>query len=430
MPDLDERLDERLGAARADLLSQIKALELDDIRRRARTIRRRRHSVVAGAALAFVMAVSLGVVLLGNMPSNQQPQPGGTPTPTLVPQGPVWRGGGLTLYGLSRPWLELPGRITAVEFADSGHGYAVVADCQQNTPGCLISFAVTTDAGNTWSAPQPPVRQLPQAPNVIPVGDEGVVLRAGAEAWFSDNGGRTWRPTEVPANPPLVDRIAAGARLVLDDTGTGCTARRVDVWQPSGQLGQLRVQPGFDVCWVASEPAADGSWWVGGVDHSGGQAVPVAAVTRNEGRSWRPQWFPAVAAHPGAWVRVSTLGGDAFATIVGVTVDATDPASLTVYGSYRRPANGEGFQPYGDGPGLGILAGDLVPLLDGRLVAASTEHWMVSEQDGKGFKAAVGMPAAARVQRTGPYWAAYDLFLSGWVAISADGETWHKLPLK
>ena len=190
------------------------------------------------------------------------------------------------------------------------------------------------------------------------------------------------------------------------------------------------MQPGFDVCWVASEPAAGGSWWVGGVDHSGGQAVPVAAVTRNEGRSWLPKRFPAVAADPGAWVRVSTLGGDTFATIVGATADGKDPTALTVYGSYRLPGAGEVFQPYGDGPGLGILAGDLVPLLDGRLVAASKKSWMVSDQDGKGFKAAGGgVPDVARIQRTGPYWAAYDLFHGGWVAISADGETWRKLPL-
>ncbi len=433
MPELDERIDERiderLGAARADLLSQIKPLELGDIRHRARTIRRRRHRVFAGAALAVVMAVSTGVVLLANRPINQQPQPSETPTPTMVRQGPVWRGSGLTLNGISDPWLDLPGRISAIEFADGQHGYAVLADCHQDTPGCLISFAMTTDAGKTWSAPQPPVQQLPQPPSLLTVGDQGVIIRAGAEAWFSDNGGRTWRPTEVPADPPLVDRIAPGARLVLDDPGTDCTTRTVDVWQPSGQLGQLLNQPGFDVCWVGSEPAADGSWWVGGVDHSRGQAVPVAAMTRNGGRSWLPQRIPAVAADPGAWVRVSTLGGDAFATIVGAAADDKDPTSLTVYGSYRLPAAGEVFQPYGDGSGLGILDGDLVPLLDGRFVAASRENWMVSDQDGMGSKDAGAMPDLAGVQRTGPFWAAYNLFLSGWVAISADGETWHKLPL-
>ena len=218
MPDLDERIDERLGAARADLLSQIKALELDDIRRRARSIRRRRHSVVAGAALAFVVAVSAGVALLGTRPINQQPQPGETPTPTMVPQGPVWRGGGLTIHGLSEPFLDLPGQISAVEFADDQHGYAVLADCHQDTPGCEISFAVTTDAGHTWGGYRPPIGRPPQPPALLTIGDEGVLIWAGAMAWFSDNGGGTWRLTDVPADPPLVDRIAAGARLVLDDT--------------------------------------------------------------------------------------------------------------------------------------------------------------------------------------------------------------------
>jgi hypothetical protein len=264
-------------------------------------------------------------------------------------------------------------------------------------------------------------------PDLITVGDDGVLLRDGRSTWISADGGRHWAPGESPADPPLIGAPADGSVLILggaDSTGAGCVARPVDVWQPGGLLRRLDKQPKLDACWIASAPAADGSWWVGGTAQGGG--APMVAVKRRDA-DWAHYFLPAVPGVSGAWAEVSTIGGEAFATVVSASADDKDPPSHTVHGIYRLRVGSTEFQPYGDGSSLGIIAGALVPLWDGRLTAASKDVWLVSKSDGTGFDLARGPSSVLRIKRTGPYWAAFDLFRGGWVAISTDGVTWRKL---
>jgi hypothetical protein len=75
------------------------------------------------------------------------------------------------------------------------------------------------------------------------------------------------------------------------------------------------------------------------------------------------------------------------------------------------------------------LAGEPVPLLDGRLLVAGTDHrWYLSEDDGRTFTQADGtLPVVGRISRTTAGYVAYDLFGGGWAAFSVDGSTWRKL---
>jgi len=135
-----------------------------------------------------------------------------------------------------------------------------------------------------------------------------------------------------------------------------------------------------------------------------------------------------VAGTPGAWAEVSPLGSEAFAVVVSPAEDTKYPGSHLVHAIYRLRLDGSAFERYGDGSSLGIIAGDLVPLYDGRLTAASKTKWMVSGPDGADF-ADVGLPDIGRIQRSGPYWVVYRLFLGGWPAISTDGMRWEKVHL-
>ncbi len=423
MPDLDERLND----ARADLLRQIKAPELSDIRHRARSIQRRRRGVAAAAAFACVIAVGTGVVLNGGGRADRvPPQPASTAEPA-----PVYRGGGLTLLGVSggllnKNLLDLPGLVQDVEFANAQRGYALSSDCDPGESPCHIGFATTTDAGMSWTQLGPPVEVMPRVPDLITVGDDGVLLRDGRSSWFSPDG-LNWTTGESQGDPPPIGTPAEGSVLVLsgdDTTGDGCVARPVDAWQPGGLLRRLAKQPKLDVCWIGAAPAADGSWWVGGTTQGGG--APIVAVKRRGDADWGHYFLPAVPGVHGAWAEVSTVGSEAYVTVVSPAVADKYPLSRIVHAIYKLPFGSSEFQPYGDASSLGIIDGALVPLLDGRLTAASKETWLVSKADGTGFDLSRGPSSVVRIKRTGPYWAAYNLFLGGWVALSTDGETWTK----
>jgi hypothetical protein len=77
------------------------------------------------------------------------------------------------------------------------------------------------------------------------------------------------------------------------------------------------------------------------------------------------------------------------------------------------------------------VAGEPVPLVDGRLLIASRSHWYLSSDDGATFTKAEGnLPWVGRLARTRAGYVAYDLFQSGWAAFSSDGSTWRKFPVR
>jgi hypothetical protein len=356
---------------------------------------------------------------------------------------PTWAGGGLTLLGLFPPVLDLPGTLRDVEFVDARTGYALavgcpdagqpcdvaLAGCPDAGRPCELALATTKDGGETWTRRSLPVGSMVQLPSLIPLGDGGLVLAGGDTSWFTPDDGRNWHDMGQVPIPSGADSIPENGRLWLGGAAAGCVGRKIDVWSagsvlsPIPRLARLTNQPPMDVCWVAPAPAADGTWWVGGIAR-GGARTPVVAMS--DGRTWTLKPLPA-AGTAEAWAQVSTLGSETFATVVSTQGDA---GVLRVHGIYRYDVASRAFRPYGDTQGFDTLVGDLVPLLDGRLVAAH-DGWWVSRQDGTGFHAAEGsMPWVRRVQRTGVGWVAYDLFQAGWAAWSDDGVTWHKIHVR
>jgi Photosynthesis system II assembly factor YCF48 len=394
MPDTD--LERDLTRARAALLDAIQQPPLDQISGRATTLRRRRRAVRGGTALVAVMAV--GVALLRPWAGSPDATPPPADTP---PSGPVYADAGITINGLTQAVSalpDLPGGITDVEFADADHGYLLTTQ---------RVFASTNDGGFTWQRQTVPAE----------AGDDLILFPNGQLALsngvVSADRGRSW------SLPPRHDAAAAGK----DDLLHLGPQHTVQIWSPEhGYRGD--VHPPLTVSWVAARPTADGIWWVGGTT-SDGTDKPVLASSRDGGRTWQTVPLEAPSGQP----QLSVLGRDAYAIVLGA--DRTIEAIL-----YSADA-GKTFTPTRTGGGgePSTLAGDAVPLLDGRLLVTTTSHgWYVSDDHGATFQQASGtLPVVGALRRTWAGYVAYDLFggePAGWAAFSSDGSTWRKLHIR
>jgi photosystem II stability/assembly factor-like uncharacterized protein len=390
----DTELEHDLARARTDLLDDIRQPPLDQIAGRASRLRRRRRATRTATALAAVVAV--GVTLL--RPWAGSPEATIPPADTR-PSGPVYAAAGITINGLiaGMPTIpDLPGAIVDVEFTDADHGYLLTS---------APEFARTEDGGFTW------LRQITPAEP----GDELIAFPGGQVALsgsnhLSSDGGRSWRPA------PTRGAQAAGRGELLR-LGPG---NSVQIWSPEHGL-RGNVHPPITVSWVAARPTADGVWWVGGTTNDGSDR-PALASSRDGGLTWRP--VPLAA--PSGQAQVSVLGRHAYAVVLGAertiravlhSTDSGRTFTLTRTGGTAEPAT---------------LAGEAVPLLDGRLlVTTSAQKWYVSDDDGATFvEANGGLPAVGPLQRTWAGYVAYDLFggePAGWAAFSSDGSTWRKL---
>jgi photosystem II stability/assembly factor-like uncharacterized protein len=422
MPDLDQEF----GAARRDLLALIEVPELASVQTRARRLRRRRRAI-AGAAAALLLLAGTGTVLTGfGRPGTTGVDVAVSPprTATEAASG-IWRGGGLTVVGLTSQVLDLPGEVRDVQFADRDRGYALAAECPRTEGSCTITIATTTDGGRTWTTPDwlAPPRAVTAGgmPALVPVG-QGVVL-AGTESWYASGQSRGFMQTGRLQGGLAV--IPSGARLLAGEgPDSRCVPGPVEVWLPDGWRAVLTNQPDMAVCRVAPAPTASGAWWVGGA--VGGR--PAVGVSRDAGTTW--QVVPLPAAPAGSWAQISTLGGHVYATVVHRRDGDPRRETLTMRAIYRS-VDGGPFVAYLDGEAAGSsMIGEVLPLLDGRLVTAGPT-WQVSAAAGKAFEPAGGvLPWVHRLQRTPGAWIAYDLFDAGWVAISHDGSVWQKINIR
>jgi hypothetical protein len=388
MPDLRERL--------ADLLDDVEQPPLEEVAGRARTLRRRRRAARAGAALVAVVAVAVLLVrpLSGNPDAEVPPAGGATPT------GPVYADLGITINGLVHEAPDLPGAIQDVEFVDPDHGYVMTTSLQ---------FASTQDGGLTWQRHPLPIDATD--PVIVLFGNG--VLALLPEGEISDDGGQTWRRPQTRPAP----QAAAGR----DDLLRLGLQRAIEVWSPrDGYRGNLANQPAITVDWVAKRPTADGAWWVGGYTASG----PALAVTRDGGRTWQVRQLDAPV---GGSAQVSVLGHHAYAVVLG--------GDRKILAILHSADGGQTFTRTRTGGEPATLAGEAVPLLDGRLlVTTTTQHWYVSKDDGATFAEADGsLPMVGRIRRTWAGYVVYDLFgpaPAGWAAFSSDGSTWRKLHVR
>jgi hypothetical protein len=403
---MGDGLDRQLATTRDCLQRQIRQPELARVRARADQLRHRRAGLTGAASvLALVLVIGLAAVFVGGL------HRGPEPVATSGPDGSRWSGGGLTVFGLNGPVLDLPGTLADVEFADPDDGYALAVDCPADP--CTLALAGTNDAGHTWTREALPTTTARAAdvPRLMAV-DGGLFLAGPDTAWYRPTGGTGWQ--SVANADPDLEAVPAGGRLGLwpDTCGGDLLA-----WQSSGRRARLAGAPGLTVCSVAVRPGADGAWWVGGRQDD----APTVAVSRDDGRTWIVIRLPA---GPGTAV-LSALGNRVFATVVTERGGDPYPETLTVPAVYRSVDSGP-FTPYLTTPAT--LIGDVVPLLDGRLLAAGPD-WQLT--DGSAFTPVGGsLPWLRRFARTPGAWVAYDLFRGGWAAVSTDGVTWQKLNLR
>ncbi len=405
MPELETRL----AREREGLLDAIEQPPLERIGARAATIRHRRQARRVGAVLA-VVAVA-GFVGLRPWSDDSKPPQVADPNPS---PGVVYTDAGITINGLTgEGHLDVRGWVTDVEFADPDNGYALV-QCRDGEDPCPASLTRSTDGGVTWQlATLPADTAQRDATDQRPALDihafpDGRVVVAG---YVSTNGAQTWQAVGHATGPAT--NVGTGQLLRLGGGGA------VEVWSSMyGNRGELVVQPkGMTVTWVAGAPTATGGWWVGGTRDGG----PAVAVTRDGGRTWEVHALDAT----GSTAQVSVLGEYVYATVLGPKREISAIFLSTDSGQrFTRTTSGPVTTPGG-------LAGEVVPLLDGRLLVVGTDHrWYLSEDDGRTFTQADGsLPQIGRIVRTPAGYVAHNLFGSGWAAFSADGSTWRKLQL-
>lgn len=410
-------LDERLGAARARLLDEIDQPDLAAVTARAAVLRRRRRAGRAGAALLALVAV--GALVTRPWPDRGAPvAPATSPTPTPTSAN-IYLDLGLTVNGLvtGQRITELPGDVRDVEFVDPDRGWVLAGECPKGAGTCRLTLAGTEDGGLTWRVA--PISTGPTGgdpPDLVTLGPDTLVLHwpAGPSS-LSTDGGATWRAAPA-ASGPAPTTIGVHDRLLLRRGGSGCAGSVVELWQAGrGNAGPVASPPPLDVCWVGTVRSAEGGWWVGGT-LPGGRAA--AAVSYDGGARWQRYEFDGEAGS----ARVATLGAQAYAAVVDATGALRGIYHSTGRGSqFARTWRGGG-EPY-------TLGGELVPLLDGRLlVTDGTDRWFVSATGGQSFTRAAGLPSrVGRLARTQAGYVVYNVVADGWTAFSADGATWRKL---
>lgn len=174
------------------------------------------------------------------------------------------------------------------------------------------------------------------------------------------------------------------------------------------------ARPALTAGWISPRPTAGGVWWAGGRDSGG---LPTLAASSDGGATWQPRELPG--ARPGDAVT---------ATVRGEQVVALTTREGRITGVY---AGSDTFTRRSDGANLPV-DGEPVLLPDDRLLVASGSRFQLSTDFGATFTAAPdgGLPTVGALRATSGGYVALDLFRSGWVAVSTDGVTWHKLAIR
>ncbi|MEU7876399.1 hypothetical protein [Dactylosporangium sp. NPDC049140] len=399
MPD---QLGPRLRAERDRL--DIEQPPMEVIAARAATLRRRRLAARTGAgALAALAAVA---VTIAGLDRREGPAPIVAASDTADPAG-TWSAAGIAISGLPHLPTDLPGTVRDAEFLDADRGFLLTSDC------CQAWVSSTTDGGRSWHTVRSPVADRPQLV-LIPGGV--VVLGAGPDhPWAASADGEQWNTGNGPPGPAAA--LTGNSRLLaLADDACGAPTGAIT----KTDLAPVPQQPPLTVCWRSPVRAGDGSWWVGGRT---GDGRPAVAVSRDGGASWALTAFPGFPAKSSA--RAALLGRAVYVTIVAPQEAAATPERLLAVAA--SVDGGATFDAPHPTAGQATIGGDLVPLLDGRLlIVDGYGHWLVSEDGGASWVRLEGLHRTMRLARTEAGYVAYQM-TDIYTAFSVDGTAWQKL---
>jgi hypothetical protein len=375
---------------------------------RAATLRRRRLAARAG-----VLALAAAAITGGTLATLRDRA---APPPVVAASGSAsagtWNADGITLAGLPRLPRDLPGTVRDAEFLDADRGFLLTADCQ-NPASCTAWVSATTDGGATWRTVPAPVAGLP----ALIAGGDGVTLVGAAPAYprARTTDGEQWTTAGTPPAAPAA--LTGGSRLVPLD-GTGCGAR-TGALTGTG-LAPVPQPPPITACWWSPVRAGNGAWWVGGRTADG---RPALAASR-DGEHWTVSSFAGFPAT--AYARVAALGTDVFATVVAPPAGAAAGPDRLLAVAVSADG-GATFGPPHPTAGQATIGGDLVPLVDGRLLIVDGQgHWLASADRGVSWHRLDGLHATMRLARTEGGYVAYEM-AQIYTAFSADGSAWQKL---
>ncbi|MEV0460237.1 RNA polymerase sigma factor [Catellatospora methionotrophica] len=236
-----------------------------------------------------------------------------------------------------------------------------------------------------------------------------------------------FNPATAPDVPGSITEFELGG-----STGwlrTACTSRDLPDCEPAfartadgGQTWQLVTDtgakppappgdPGFAITWAARGRTPSGLYWVGGMD--GGTAYLASTA---DGVRWQRHALPGA---PGADRVTATVRGE---DVLAFALKKNKIIAVYAGRVPVRVSDGAGFTPLGEP----------VYLPDGRILTAGPEsRFYLSTDLGATFTPAGGtLPTVGELRATSDGYVALDLFRAGWVAISPNGLTWHKLPIR
>jgi hypothetical protein len=407
---------------------------------------------LAGALGAVLAAAALLGCSSGSGPAADGEGAGPTPTPTPAPS-------------LQAPLIPsdaaLPGQVISLDFADDGHGFALLADCQDGLPygvtrGCVYRLAALDGASGSWELHDTP----------LPTGDRhefGFVVEAasagharlssvtgavldeiGDTVWVTDDAGRTWRRGDAGASG-TVAAIPGGSHVALVDERLAALMPRTAeyrVLERQPPLEQLAT-PGL---------LPDGRHWVPGVDPVSG--APALAVSQDEGRGWRvlaplptaPAFLGSVshrelrlvAGPDGLYAFESGVADDGGGGGGGIGVGGSGAGQTGIYGSRLLGIHVSGddgrswrrvWTHEDSASRPGSILGTPIAAADGSVWVYGDDAIYVSRDGGRGFVVERPGPPPEEPALTRAGYVLTDLESAGHYRISADGFTWSTIVL-
>lgn len=246
--------------------------------------------------------------------------------------------------------------------------------------------------------PWSPKSALPPAeptPSVLSWSGGGLSLRSVVE------------PGTVPDLPGTIVEFDIDGRKILR-TDAGALAKSEDgglTWEIISSYTR-KPTPGWQhASWTAARATRAGVLWQAGI---------------NDGK-------PTVFAD--GWIALDGTADGITATLDGERLLVMTLDSGRVNGVWRGDRNG--FTRLSDGGGMQVR-GEPIVLPDGRLLVAGTRNDLFVSSNGGASWTALGgdLPKVGSLRMTSVGYVAFDLFGTGWIAVSPDGVRWQKLPIR